>query len=126
MKETYALFLIRCISLLKEGGILSFIAPDTFLYLHNHQTLRKFLLTNTIIREIAIFSSKFFLGVSFGYSNLCIITLQKESDGLEKEKHKIKVIKDLKNDDDLLLLSKDAESTIKYIEVPQNEIIIES
>jgi adenine-specific DNA-methyltransferase len=77
VKETYALFLLRCIRLLNEGGIFVCIVPDTFLNLHMHTTLREVLLTSTKIREIALFPSSFFPNVSFGYSNLCIITLEK-------------------------------------------------
>ena len=76
-KETYALFLYRCIELLKEGGLLSFIIPDTFLNLHSHTGLRKHLLTRSKIKELALFPSSFFPGVNFGYANLSIITLQK-------------------------------------------------
>lgn len=104
-KETYSLFLLRCISLLKEHGILSFIIPDTFLYLHNHKQLRQFLLKHTIIKEIVVFPSKFFPGVSFGYSNLCIITVQKEECENKIEKNTIFVIKGLKSDKDLAELS---------------------
>ena len=32
VKETYSLFLLRCLSLLKLNGKLSFIVPDTFLF----------------------------------------------------------------------------------------------
>lgn len=78
-KETYALFLYRCIQLLKKDGILVFIVPDTFLNLHMHTKLREFILTNTKIKELALFPSCFFPGVNFGYSNLSIITLQKTS-----------------------------------------------
>ena len=77
VKETYSLFLYRCVNMLKDSGRLAFIIPDTFLYLHNHEQLRKFLLTNTVINEILLFPSKFFPGVSFGYSKLCIIILQR-------------------------------------------------
>lgn len=77
VKETYTLFLLRSLSVLKNGGRLSFIIPDTFLFLNMHEKLRKILLTNTKIEEILIFPSKFFPGVSFGYSNLSIITLEK-------------------------------------------------
>lgn len=104
-KETYSLFLLRCVSLLKEYGTLSFIIPDTFLYLHNHKQLRKFLLEHTIIREIVVFPSKFFPGVSFGYSNLCIITVQKEEHGNKKEKNTIFIIKGLKSDEELAELT---------------------
>ena len=76
-KETYALFLFRCIELLKNDGILSFIIPDTFLNLHMHKAIRKHILTKTKILELALFPSSFFLGVNFGYANLSIITLQK-------------------------------------------------
>lgn len=75
VKETYSLFLLRCISVLKLKGRLSFIIPDTFLYVNMHTKLRELLLKKTKIEEIIIFPSKFFPGISFGYSNLCIITL---------------------------------------------------
>lgn len=102
--ETYSLFLLRCISLLKEGGILSFIIPDTFLFLHNHKKIRKYLLEETLIKEIVIFPSKFFPGVSFGYSKLCIITLQKvKHHDLDKC---FNVIQGLKSNKDLLDLAK--------------------
>lgn len=78
-KESYALFLFRCIELLTEGGILSFIIPDTFLNLHMHKAIRKHILTKTKIVELALFPSSFFPGVNFGYANLSIITLQKSS-----------------------------------------------
>ena len=76
-KESYALFLLRSIDLLKEGGILSFIIPDTFLNLHMHKATRRHILTKTKIIELALFPSSFFPGVNFGYANLSIITLQK-------------------------------------------------
>lgn len=76
VKETYSLFLLRCLSVLREDGILSFIIPDTFLFLNMHENLRKTLLRNAEILEVLIFPSKFFPGVSFGYSNLSIITLK--------------------------------------------------
>ncbi|MCZ2357358.1 MAG: Eco57I restriction-modification methylase domain-containing protein [Bacteroidia bacterium] len=79
-KESYGLFLYRCIELLKEDGILSFIIPDTFLNLHMHKALRNHILTTTQIVELALFPSSFFPGVNFGYANLSIITLRKKSD----------------------------------------------
>ena len=79
-KESYTLFLYACTRCLKENGELCFIVPDTFLSLHRHLSIRKFLLTDTKIKELALFPSSFFPGVNFGYANLCIITLQKSSD----------------------------------------------
>lgn len=78
-KETYTLFLYRCIELLKDGGILTFIIPDTFLNLHSHKAIRKHILTKTKILELVLFPASFFPGVNFGYANLSILTLQKES-----------------------------------------------
>lgn len=77
VKETYSLFLLRCISVLKMGGRLSFIIPDTYMFLNLHTRLREVILTSTKIEEIITFPSKFFPGVSFGYSNLSIITLER-------------------------------------------------
>ena len=79
-KESYTLFLYACTRCLKENGELCFIIPDTFLSLHRHLSIRKFLLTNTKIRELALFPSSFFPGINFGYANLCIITLKKSSE----------------------------------------------
>ncbi len=96
VKETYALFLLRCISVLKMHGKLTFIVPDTFLFLNMHARLREVLFSNTKIDEILIFSSKFFPGVSFGYSNLSIITLERceRNEALE---NKFKVIRGFKS-----------------------------
>ncbi len=80
VKETYALFLYKCIQLLNEDGILVFIIPDTFLNLHMHTKLRKFILEKTKVHEISLFPSNFFPNVNFGYANLCIIKLQKCKD----------------------------------------------
>ncbi len=82
IKESYTLFLYACLRCLRDGGMLSFIIPDTFLTLHRHVEIRRFILLNTKIKEIALFPSSFFPGVNFGYSNLCIITLQRSDDEL--------------------------------------------
>jgi adenine-specific DNA methylase len=87
VKETYTLFLYRCIELLKSDGRLVFIVPDTFLNLHMHSRLREYLLKNTKIDEIALFPSSFFPGISFGYAKLCIISLQKCSNTAECLSH---------------------------------------
>lgn len=78
-KESYTLFLYACIQSLSNGGRLSFIVPDTFLSLHRHKGLRELILTHTKIEELLLFPSNFFPGVSFGYANLCIITLERSN-----------------------------------------------
>lgn len=52
VKDTYALFLYKSLQLLKEGGRLVFIIPDTYLNLHRHRRLRELLLTRAQILEI--------------------------------------------------------------------------
>jgi len=101
VKETYSLFLQLGIALLKEKGCLVYIIPDTFLNLHLHKALRKLILTKTKIREILLFPSAFFPGVSFGYANLCIITLEKNLSEEECLKNRFSVISDFKQVEEL-------------------------
>ncbi len=120
-KETYALFIQRGVDLLKENGKLVFIVPDTFLALHMHKDTREKILKNTKIEEILLIPSKFFPGVNFGYSNLCIISLVKTK---ITENHRIKIIKVNKNIDHLYDIAQ-----LKYVladefeEVPQEKIL---
>lgn len=90
-KESYTLFLYACIECLKENGELSFIIPDTFLSLHRHLAIRRYILTHTIIRELTLFPSSFFPGINFGYANLCIITLKKSNDVLRNLSNNIQL-----------------------------------
>lgn len=103
VKETYSLFLLRCISVLKMGGRLSFIIPDTYMFLNLHARLREVLLTSTKIEEIITFPSKFFPGVSFGYSNLSIITLERCSKEIAIN-NTIRIIQGFRSVDELRLL----------------------
>lgn len=106
VKETYTLFLFKCINLLKNKGKLVFIIPNTFLNLHVHKKLRGFILNNTKIIEICLFSSSFFPGVNFGYSNLAIITLQKCINREECQKNEFGVITGFKHVEELDNLEK--------------------
>lgn len=119
-KETYALFLFRCIELLKDGGILSFIIPDTFLNLHMHKAIRKHILTKTKIVDLALFPSSFFPGVNFGYANLSIITLQKTNNICECLNHEFKVFNSFKTVEQLRNINK---SELKVFSFTQNEIL---
>lgn len=100
-KESYTLFLYACIRCLKENGELCFIIPDTFLSLHRHLSIRKYLLTNTRIKEITLFPSSFFPNVHFGYANLCIITLEKSSDISKNMENEISIRTNMQTVDDL-------------------------
>jgi len=118
-KETYTLFLYRCIRLLKDEGILVFIIPDTFLNLHMHSELRKYLLTNTKIREICMFPSSFFPDISFGYSNMCIVTLEKCSNINDCLDNEIKIITGLNNVNDLVTVAQRVETYHRLFTITQ-------
>ena len=77
VRESYGVILYHALSLLETDGRLVFIIPDTFLWLTRHETLRRKLLLHCSIEEIALFPSKFFPNINFGYSGLCIITVSK-------------------------------------------------
>ena len=77
VRETYSLFLLRALSLLKPSGKLSFIIPDTWLYLNLHAALRRTIFSESAIEDVLIFPSSFFPGLSFGYSSLSMVTLRK-------------------------------------------------
>ena len=124
VKETYSLFLLRCISVLKMGGRLSFIIPDTFLFLNMHEKLRKLLLTSTKIEEILIFPSKFFPGVSFGYSNLSIITLEK-CDRDTALNNKVRIIKGFKSSSEFECVLRDnLPEHLKTYELLQYDVFV--
>ncbi len=122
VKETYALFLYRCVQLLRDEGILVFIIPDTFLNLHMHTGLRRFLFTNTKIREICLFPSSFFPNVNFGYSNLCIIMLQKCNREEECLNNKFNVITGLKSVAELRNLAQFTAHHHKVFSFKQKEV----
>lgn len=113
-KESYGLFLYRCIELLKEDGILSFIIPDTFLNLHMHKALRKHILNKTQIVELALFPSSFFPGVNFGYANLSIITLRKKSDYKQCLKNSFTVINGFEDVEQLNDIGKENLNTYSF------------
>ena len=91
VRETYALFLYQALHLLRPGGRLVFIIPDTYLNLHMHTALRHSLLTEACIEDITLFPSSFFPGVNFGYSNLSIITLRRAASGDNTNDNRIEI-----------------------------------
>lgn len=100
VKETYSLFLLRCISLLKDKGRLVFIIPDTYMFLHRHEKLRQYILKNTQIKEILTFPSRLFPGIKFQYSKLSIITLEKTNNKDVALENKFRIITNIKKDED--------------------------
>ncbi|PQP85361.1 restriction endonuclease [Paenibacillus sp. PCH8] len=126
VKETYTLFLLRCISLLKINGILSFIIPDTFMNLHRHNNLREYMLLNTKIKEIVLFPSKFFPGIQYGYSKMCIVTLQKTDDKNIALDNDVKIIKNLKKPSDIDNITHERDLTHFSVELLNQRVIFDS
>lgn len=118
-KESYSLFLYRSIEALKDKGKLVFIIPDTYLNLHMHKDIRKYILTRTKIKEIALFPSSYFPGVNFGYANLSIIALEKCNNQSESLENKFDIIKGFKSVEDL---SDRHQKHIKRISFNQGEV----
>lgn len=121
VRETYTLFIRKCIDLLSENGRLVFIIPDTFLALHMHEDTRKKILEETKIEEILLIPSKFFPGVNFGYSNLCIISFVKTK---ASEDHEVKIVS-VKNSIDNLykVAEQDYSVADNYQQLLQKEIL---
>jgi phospholipid N-methyltransferase len=120
IKETYSTFLFLSVSLLKENGRLVFITPDTYLNLHMHTFLRRFILKNSLIEEISVFPSSFFPGVNFGYSKLSIITLVKSNNLNTIMNNQIKIIDNYKEPIDLITMANAKTIVIKQEDVYNN------
>ena len=121
VKETYLLFLIRSLSVLKNEGKLTFIIPDTFLYLNSYKKIRDFILSISKIEEILLFPSNFFTGIHFGYSKLCIITLKKSNNRNSCLSNTFKIVQDFKNTDQFKKIETD--KTLKIFYKKQRDVL---
>ena len=101
-KETYGLFLHRCLNLLRPEGRLSFIIPDTWLHLHRHQMLREELLNQYHVESISLFPSDFFPGVNFGYAGLSILTLQRNPATVSSLELNVEILTGFQDPEELL------------------------
>ena len=72
--DTYQLFIEQATKLLKKGGLLGFITPNTFLKNIHAEPLRKFILDNTIINEVLLFNYSVFTAASV---DTCILIIEK-------------------------------------------------
>ncbi|MBN1338220.1 MAG: N-6 DNA methylase [Bacteroidales bacterium] len=80
--DTYQLFTEQAIKLLKTGGKLGFITPNSFLKNIHSEPLRKFILDNTAIREILLFNYPVFAAASV---DTCIFVLEKGEKAMHAE-----------------------------------------
>ena len=72
--DTYQLFTEQSMKLLKNGGLLGFITPNTFLKNIHSEPLRKFILENAIINEILLFNYSVFAEASV---DTCVFIFEK-------------------------------------------------
>ena len=76
----YALFIEKAINLCSNNGIQSFIVPDSFLLGKYFSRIRKFIIDNTHIKKILLFSEPVFNAV-VGYSVVYLFKKTKNIDG---------------------------------------------
>jgi hypothetical protein len=85
--DYYQIFIELGIKLLKEGGMLGYIVPDSLLALSNRSDIRKFIYRNTKIREISHVGEKF---DNLVVSNVILI-MQKSLESKQKKENLVKI-----------------------------------
>ena len=55
--DLYILFLLKCLSLLKRGGVLKFVIPTSFMNVASFNRVRTYLLENFTIEDVILFST---------------------------------------------------------------------
>jgi len=107
----YAIFLQRGIELLKPGGKLGFIVPDSFLLGRYFSKLRKYVLNNCAIVEVVLFTKDFWRYGIVG--SPVIIILRKEPDEKKRKSNEV-TAKLYATSDDI------AQDKFKSYSYPQN------
>jgi len=90
--STYALFVEKGIRLLKDGGYLSFILPDSFLLGRYFSKLRKFILDTCEIKKIVLTFYDVFSGKATTGRNV-IIVLKKQDNAKKRSNNLVEVTK---------------------------------
>ena len=71
-RESFALFLVKSLSLLKPDGRLSFLLPEAFLNIKKHAEIRKLVLTQTAVHSVSELG-RGFSGVYTGATRLDLV-----------------------------------------------------
>jgi type I restriction-modification system DNA methylase subunit len=111
--DMYRFFIERSISLLREGGLLGFIIPNTFLTATSYKKLRKYILDNCTINQIVDIGLNVFEGVTV---ESIILILNKTFADNHKNKQKIQISICRSKTESLM------ESTNIYF-IPQSEFV---
>jgi adenine-specific DNA-methyltransferase len=86
----YAVFMQRGIELLKKGGRLGFIVPDSFLLGRFFSKIRRYILNNCKVVEIVLFMKDFWKYGIVGRP--VIMILERECDQRKREKNKLNAV----------------------------------
>lgn len=92
--NSFSLFILRGIQLLKDNGLLGFIVPNNLLRVTILDNLRKFILDNCKINKIVDLSSRVFKDVT---ASTIIIILEKEKEKSKRDNNEIEVITDVED-----------------------------
>jgi type I restriction-modification system DNA methylase subunit len=84
----FSLFIEKSINLLKSGGRMGFIVPNTLLRVTSYEDIRKYILEKTKILQLVNLEAGVFEGVT---ASTIIIILQKEENKTLIKNHKIKI-----------------------------------
>ena len=95
--STYALFIERGIEILKNGGFLGYILPDSFLLGIYFSKLRKFILDTCKIKETVLFGKDFWKVGLVGKPVILILQKEKEKNIRENNYIKVSYYKNLKS-----------------------------
>jgi adenine-specific DNA-methyltransferase len=113
--DSYGLFLIRNMSLLKEKGLLYLVLPETFLLNPNYQEIRKYIIQTTTILDIIYLGEDIFENV-----NMPAIILGIKKNPVEPE-HLVNIY--LKVDETTILDQINKENTSQFIRRKQEEFL---
>ena len=86
--DMYRFFIERSINLLREGGTLGFIIPNTFLTATSYKKLRRYILDNCLVKEIVDVGLAVFEGVTVEST---ILILKRGSVKRERDKQNVTV-----------------------------------
>ncbi|UJG44386.1 MAG: hypothetical protein K9W46_04200 [Candidatus Heimdallarchaeum endolithica] len=81
----YTLFIERSIDLLKEGGLLGIISPDSFLLGRYYSKIRKFILNNSQIKQISLLDYEAFDKVTLGRTAISFFEKKKNKKDNKKQ-----------------------------------------
>lgn len=78
--NSFSLFIMRSLSLLKDGGFLGFIVPNTLLRTTTNDSIRQFILQKAFIQEITDLEGGIFKGIT---AATILLFLQKRSNSVD-------------------------------------------